>query len=147
MRTGQKCAGSAACWFTNLDFAKRHEDLILFRNYDPDDYPTYDNYDAIEVAKVVDIPMDYDGVMGVPITFLDKHNPDQFEIVGISVDVTRDAQGRRNAGERRVAGATLRSATTAQHRVTCHRWNGVLRVDGEPRSGFMSDCSSDGRSS
>lgn len=72
------------CWYTNLDYSKRHEDLILFKNYNPVDYPKYDNYDAIEVSKVSEIPVDYDGVMGVPITFLDKHNPDQFEIVGIA---------------------------------------------------------------
>ncbi len=73
-----------ACWFTNLDFSKRHEDLILYKTYSPEDYPTYDNYDAIEVSKVADIPVDYDGVMGVPLTFLDKYNPDQFEILGLS---------------------------------------------------------------
>ena len=73
---------SQACWFTNMDFAKRHEDLILYRTYNPSDYPKYDNYDAIEVSSVSDIPMDYDGLMGVPISFLDKHNPEQFEIVG-----------------------------------------------------------------
>ena len=73
---------SGVVWFTNLEIKKRHEDLILFRNYDPKDYPNYDNYDAIEVGKTSDIPMDYEGVMGVPITFLDKFNPDQFEIVG-----------------------------------------------------------------
>jgi hypothetical protein len=71
-------------WFTNLDFPKRHEDLILYKSYNPEDYPTYDNYDAIEVSKTVDIPADYDGVMGVPITYLNKHNPSQFEIVGIA---------------------------------------------------------------
>ena len=71
-------------WYTNLDTAKRHEELILFRTYDPAGFPTYDNYDAIEVPKAVGIPMDYDGVMGVPITFLDKYNPDQFEILGIT---------------------------------------------------------------
>ena len=63
-------------------FAKRHEDLILYKTYNPDEYPTYANYDAIEVSEDEEIPMDYDGAMGVPITFLDKHNPDQFEIVG-----------------------------------------------------------------
>lgn len=73
-----------AGWFTNLDFAKRHEDLILYKTFDPAVYPRYDNYDAIEVSKVVDIPMDFDGVMGVPLTFLDKYNPDQFEILGLS---------------------------------------------------------------
>ena len=69
------------CFFTNLDIDKRHEDMPLFRNYTPEAYPKYDNYDAINVDKTVDIPCDYWGVMGVPITFLDKYNPDQFEIV------------------------------------------------------------------
>ena len=73
---------SGVHWFTNLDHKKRHEELILFKNYNPDDYPKYDNYDAINVNKTQDIPCDYDGVMGVPITFLDKYNPEQFEIVG-----------------------------------------------------------------
>jgi len=68
-------------WFTNLDIKKRHEDLILYKKYNPEDYPKYDNYDAINVSKVSDIPIDYRGVMGVPVTFLDKHNPDQFEIL------------------------------------------------------------------
>jgi len=74
-------------WFTNLEHTKRHEDLILYRPYEPKLYPTYDNYDAIEVARVTDIPVDYDGVMGVPITFLDKYNPDQFEILGSDYEV------------------------------------------------------------
>ena len=73
-----------ASWFTNLDISKRHENLILYKKYDEEHYPTYDNYDAIEVGRVSDIPLDYEGVMGVPITFLDKYNPDQFEIVGIT---------------------------------------------------------------
>lgn len=73
-----------ACWFTNLDISKRHEDLTLYKTYNPERYPTYDNYDAIEIAKVAEIPMDYDGVMGVPLTFLDKYNPDQFDILGLS---------------------------------------------------------------
>ena len=74
-----------ACWFTNLDIKKRHEELILVKRYcgHESDYRKYDNYEAINVDKVKDIPEDYDGVMGVPITFLDKYNPDQFEIVGI----------------------------------------------------------------
>ena len=71
----------AIAWFTNLDHKKRHEKLILTEKYDPAKYPKYDNYDAINVDKTVDIPKDYDGVMGVPITFLDKYNPEQFEIV------------------------------------------------------------------
>lgn len=70
-------------WYTNLDLKKRHESLILYRKYKghESDYPKYDNYDAINVDKVQDIPCDYEGVMGVPITFLDKFNPEQFEIV------------------------------------------------------------------
>ena len=71
------------CWYTNLDIKKRHEELILYKRYSPEEYPKYDNYDAINVNKVKEIPMDYDGVMGVPITFMDKYNPKQFEIVGI----------------------------------------------------------------
>jgi len=71
-------------WFTNLDISKRHEELVLYKSYSAEEYPAYDNYDAIEVGKTVEIPADYDGVMGVPITFLDKYNPDQFEIVGIA---------------------------------------------------------------
>ena len=69
-------------WYTNLATTKRHEKMILYRNYNPIDYPKYDNYNAINVDKAKDIPCDYDGVMGVPITFLDKYNPDQFEILG-----------------------------------------------------------------
>ena len=71
-------------WFTNLDYPQRHEDLILYKYYSPDEYPTYDNYDAINVDKTAEIPMDWHGAMGVPITFLDKHNPDQFEVMGIT---------------------------------------------------------------
>lgn len=66
-----------------MDIAKRHEDLKVFKAFDSKAYTRYDNYDAINVSKVADIPDNYDGVMGVPITFLDKHNPDQFEIVGL----------------------------------------------------------------
>lgn len=69
-------------WYTNLDHNKRHENLILYRRYTPEKYPNYDNYNAIEVSKTKDIPINYAGVMGVPITFLDKYNPDQFELLG-----------------------------------------------------------------
>lgn len=71
-------------WFTNLDHNKRHEDLDLVCRYSEDEYPTFDNFDAIEVGKTSDIPYDYDGIMGVPITFLDKYNPGQFEILGLT---------------------------------------------------------------
>ena len=69
-------------WFTNLGIAKRHEKLVLRKKYTPEEYPRYDNYDAINVDKLSDIPVDYDGVMGVPISIMDKCNPDQFEIIG-----------------------------------------------------------------
>jgi hypothetical protein len=68
-------------WFTNLDYKERHEDLLLYKKYTPEEYPKYDNYDAINVDKTKDIPKDYTGAIGVPITFLDKYNPEQFEII------------------------------------------------------------------
>ena len=72
-------------WFTNLDIKKRHEDILLWREYRAEDYPFYENYDAINVDKTADIPLDYFGNIGVPITFLDKYNPDQFEIVELGI--------------------------------------------------------------
>ena len=71
----------SACWYTNLEHKNRQEELILFKRYSPEEYPKYDNYDAIEVSKVANIPKDWDGAMGVPITFLNKYNPAQFEIL------------------------------------------------------------------
>ncbi|MBP9552065.1 adenine-specific methyltransferase EcoRI family protein [Candidatus Saccharibacteria bacterium] len=76
-------------WFTNLDYDERHEDLILYKKYSPEEYPKYYNYNAIEVSQVKNIPMDYPGEMGVPITFLDKYNPDQFEIIGKGVQLEK----------------------------------------------------------
>lgn len=73
---------STSCWFTSLPVSKHEEKLILWKNYSPEEYPTYDNYDAINVDKYTDIPCDYDGVMGVPITFLDKLCHTQFDLVG-----------------------------------------------------------------
>lgn len=75
---------SGVTWFTNLEIQKRHEDIILFKHYTPEEYPKYDNYSAINVNKTSEIPLDYDGIMGVPITFLSKYNPAQFEILGTS---------------------------------------------------------------
>ncbi len=81
--TGQKWRSLGnICWFTNLDIKKRHESLTLYKKYTPEEFPKFDNYDAINVDKVAEIPCDYEGVMGVPITFLNKHNPKQFEIIG-----------------------------------------------------------------
>ena len=79
-----------AVWFTNLDHDKRHEDLILYKTYNEAEYPKYDNYDAINVDKTSDIPIDYQGAMGVPITFLDKYNPEQFEIIKSMASTTID---------------------------------------------------------
>lgn len=73
---------SGVMWYTNLDIDKRHEDLVLYRSFSADNYPHYSNYDAVDVGKTADIPFDYNGVMGVPVTFMDKFNPDQFEIIG-----------------------------------------------------------------
>ena len=82
VENGRKVARvSTSCWFTNLPVAKHNEDLILYKHYTPEEYPTYDNYDAINVNTYTDIPCDYDGAIGVPITFLDKYNPNQFEKV------------------------------------------------------------------
>ena len=76
---------SGVVWFTNLDIKKRHEELVLYKTYSNAEFPHYENYDAINVDKSTDIPMDYDGIVGVPITFLDKYSPDQFEIVGLGI--------------------------------------------------------------
>ena len=74
----------AVAWFTNLEHSKRNEELILYKHYNPTEYPKYENYFAIEVSKVAEIPMDYEGVMGVPISFLNKYCPNQFRILGIT---------------------------------------------------------------
>ena len=71
------------CWYTNLDTTQRHENITVFKKYNSEQYPTYNNYDAIEVSKVADIPYDYPGVMGVPITFLTRFNPEQFELIDV----------------------------------------------------------------
>lgn len=94
---------SGVNWFTNLDIKKRHEDIILYKSYSPEEYPHYVNCDAIEVCKTELIPMDYDGVMEVPVTFMDKYNPEQFEIVGFNLDsanmdVIKEKLGRLNGG-------------------------------------------------
>ena len=85
-----------ASWFTNLDHRKRHEDLIFYKRYSPDEYPKYDNYDAINVNKTDHIPIDYAGEMGVPITFLDKYNPEQFEIIGMDRPLITQLTGKQS---------------------------------------------------
>lgn len=77
-------------WFTNLDYRERHENITLYKRYTSEEFPTYDNYAAINVDKTIEIPCDYDGVMGVPITFMDKYNPDQFEILGNELTLNID---------------------------------------------------------
>uniref|UniRef100_E6PCN5 Modification methylase EcoRI (Adenine-specific methyltransferase EcoRI) (M.EcoRI) n=1 Tax=mine drainage metagenome TaxID=410659 RepID=E6PCN5_9ZZZZ len=88
-------------WFTNMDNPNRHEYLPLYKKYSPAEYPTYDNLDAIEVGKAMEIPCDYDGLMGAPDSFLDKFNPEQFELIGIpfgnlgkELGVTKNYRGR-----------------------------------------------------
>ncbi len=76
---------SGVHWFTNLEHKKRNEELILYKFYKEEYYPKYENYDAININKTKEIPCDYEGAMGVPITFLDKFNPNQFEIIGLGI--------------------------------------------------------------
>jgi hypothetical protein len=83
---GRKIARvSTSCWFTNLEVSKHKELITLYKKYSKRNYPTYANFDGIEVSKVSNIPMDYSGIMGVPITFVDKYNVDQFEIIGLGI--------------------------------------------------------------
>lgn len=90
-------------WFTNLDTRMRHEQIMLTRRYTPEEYPRYENYDAIEVGRIQDIPFDYDGIMGVPITFLDKYSPDQFEIIMLA-----NGNARTNVSRKTLAKAGYR---------------------------------------
>ena len=92
---GKKIARvSTSCWFTNLDVEKHKQDIVLYKKYNETNYPNYENYKAIDISKVQEIPMDYKKEMGVPITFVDKHNPDQFEIIALgivgSIDFTKN---------------------------------------------------------
>ena len=88
-------------WYTNLDFKERHDELILYKKYTPEEYPTYTNFNAIEVGKVRDIPSDYYEYMGVPDNFIDSYNPDQFSIIGLGcgdlakeIGITKNYRGR-----------------------------------------------------
>ncbi|NKQ40245.1 MAG: modification methylase [Sulfurovum sp.] len=93
--TGQKWRSMGnICWYTNLDIAKRHEDLILYKKYNKNEYPKYDNYNAINIDKVKEIPVDYKDTMGVPITFLAKHNPMQFDLIGIDRPLVEAITGK-----------------------------------------------------
>ena len=95
LENGRKVARVASsCWYTNLPVAKHNEELICIKHYSPENYPKYDNYNAIDVCPYNDIPCDYDGEMGVPITFLDKLNPEQFEVVGSSLELANPMVGK-----------------------------------------------------
>lgn len=98
-------------WFTNLDIAKRHEEIIFYKHYSPEEFSKYDNYDAIEVGKVADIPVDYYEAMGVPITFFNKYNPDQFVILGNSSELANsieiDGKVKNNPGRFYINGKRL----------------------------------------
>lgn len=118
-------------WFTNLDYPERHEDLFLYKRYAPAEYPTYVNYDAIDVASYKDIPCDYDGVMGVPITFLDYFNPDQFEIIGNSDDMAQMKEiGVKPVGEEFIA--AYKAAGGTGHRSPGMRMLGLLEPKARP---------------
>ena len=114
-----------AAWFTNLDHRKRHEELILYKRYSPEEYPAYDNYNAINVDKIADIPMDWDGAMGVPVTFLDKHNPEQFEVLGIT-----DRDNNSGLKTKEYSLADLPNAGNLNRR-------GVIRAGGEFRPTYV----------
>ncbi len=90
---GIKTLNVPACWFTNLEHSKRHEPIFLYRDYKPEYYPKYDNYDAINVDKAEYIPQDYYGIMGVPVTFMDKYCPEQFELIGLGTGDSAKALG------------------------------------------------------
>ena len=79
---------ATSCWFTNLFVKKHTENIILYRKYLPEIYPKYDNCNAINVNNYTEIPCDYDGLMGVPVTFIDKYNPEQFDIIGLRTDLS-----------------------------------------------------------
>ena len=107
-------------WYTNLDTIKRHERIILYKKYNEEEYPKYDNYDAINVNKVKDIPMDYDGAMGVPITFMDKYNPKQFEILGIDAYI----KGNKTPNKRfRISDKELYARIVIRHKKTLKKGN------------------------
>jgi hypothetical protein len=112
-------------WFTNLDYPERHEDLILYKKYNPTDYLKYVNYDAIDVSSYKDIPCDYDGVMGVPITLLDYFNPDQFELIGNSEDMAQMKQiGVQPVGQEFIA--AYKAAGGTGNRTAGMRMLGVM---------------------
>ena len=112
---------SGVTWFTNLDHNKRHEKLLLYRPYTPEHYPTYDNYDAIEVSKTTEIPMDYAGAMGVPITFMNKYNPDQFEMLGATESEGKGFSGGLWRPESGISQALVQGKRVYKRLFVCNR--------------------------
>lgn len=110
------------CWYTNLDIQKQYQDLVLYKNFNEMEYIKYDNYDAIEVSKIANIPIDYRGVMAVPISFFNKYNPDQFEIIGI--------MDRENSSDLRIKKYDKSEVANA---CDLNR-SGVLKINGEYKS-------------
>lgn len=96
MFNGKMMSPIACCWFTNIEHKKRNTPIDLYKKYNPTDYPKYDNYDAINVDKTSDIPLDYEGIMGVPISFLDKYCPTQFEIIDARTVALNDRQKNKS---------------------------------------------------
>ncbi len=131
-------------WFTNLDYKERHENIILYKHYSPEEYPTFDNFDAINVDKTEEIPCDFDGVMGVPITFLDKYNPDQFDILGITKtwfgmanktygeQIQVDKDGKESRVTKLNDGAVLEVQTPPAGK-TYYKVNGKIYIQTYPR--------------
>lgn len=112
------------CWFTNLDIKKRHEEMILVKKFNPELYPTYANFEAIEVSKAIDIPYDYAGLMGVPITFMDKYNPEQFDIIGISSALATPMKDIAETGTFMTGGPRFyTSRLTASDRTKGYKWH------------------------
>lgn len=105
------------CWHTNLDLKKRHKELIMVNKYTPEEYPYYDNYDAIKVNKVANIPYDYDSVMSVPITFLDMYTPKQFESLGYSRKIAMPIKSVAKSNDKYQQGGNAFYLRTGGHKL------------------------------
>lgn len=121
-------------WFTNLDHNKRHEEMDLICRYSPEEYPTYDNYNAIDVSNTSDIPFDYAGIMGVPITFLDKYNPEQFEIIGAETNDFAESLGIKPIGKEWLE--RYRKVGGTGH-YTANMRNLVMTCKGKPKKAYF----------
>lgn len=119
------------CWFTNLDISKRHEKLIMYKKYNPEEYPKYDNFNAINVNKVADIPCDYNELMGVPITFMDKYNPQQFKIIdALNRYALLDSQGNNDDVQSRHSHMCNINGKATYYRIVIQRCDEVGEING-----------------